>query len=312
MARLTDRTTVAWRERGPTEPSPAVSSLLQPLDPAELRVETLDDRHRRELIALVDDDPIVNCVVSARLRALGTVEPRTFGGPMIGARDATGRLTGAAFAGANLLPVGGGPAEWDALGTYLGGGRRPCSSIVGRADAVAGMWDALAAGWDRPRAVRPHQPLLVLDRSAPLPVGDSRVDRARPDQLESYLPAAAAMFTEELGISPFEAPGDYRRRVAGLIAEGRAFCSVDARGEVVFKADLGALSPHTCQVQGVWVRPDWRGRGIGTAGLATVLRHALTLAPSVSLYVNDFNVAARRMYRRLGLHEVAVLRTILF
>ncbi len=286
-----------------------MSSLLRS---ADLRVDVLDDRDRRDLIALVDSDPVVNCVVSARLRAFGTLEPRTFGGTVLGARDPAGRLTAAVLAGGNLLPVGGGPAEWAALANQLIDGPRHCTSIVGRAEAVAGVWSVLAAVWGRPRAVRHHQPLLVLDRADPIPAGDPRVGPARPDQLERYLPAAAAMFSEELGISPYEAPGDYRRRVAGLIAEGRAFCAVDARGEVVFKADLGALSAHTCQVQGVWVRPDLRGQGLGAAGLASVLRYALTLAPTVSLYVNDYNQPARRMYARLGMREAAVLRTILF
>ncbi len=135
----------------------------------------------------------------------------------------------------------------------------------------------------------------------------------RPDELECYLPAAAAMFTEELGISPYRAAsaGEYRRRTAGLIRERRAFGVVE-QGEVVFKADLGAVSPHTCQVQGVWVRPDLRGRGLGSGALAVVLRHALTLAPSVSLYVNDFNLPARRVYDRLGMRQAAVLSTVLF
>jgi predicted GNAT family acetyltransferase len=136
----------------------------------------------------------------------------------------------------------------------------------------------------------------------------------RPEELDAYLPAAVAMFTEELGVAPQRAAhvGDYRRRVAGLIQEGRAFGILDRDGTVIFKADVGAVSPDTCQVQGVWVRPDLRGRGIGTAALVPVLRHALTLAPSVSLYVNDFNVAARRIYDRLGMRETAVLSTILF
>jgi hypothetical protein len=135
----------------------------------------------------------------------------------------------------------------------------------------------------------------------------------RPDEIDRYLPAAVDMFTTELGISPLELNGgDYRRRVLGLLREGRALGITDADGSVLFKADLGTVSPHTCQVQGVWVRPDLRGRGLGTAALASVLRHALTLAPSVSLYVNDYNVAARRMYEHLGMRHVADLSTVLF
>ncbi len=81
---------------------------------------------------------------------------------------------------------------------------------------------------------------------------------------------------------------------------------------MVFKADIGALTRDTCQLQGVWVRPDLRGQGIGTRALAGVLDHALRLAPTVSLYVNDYNHAARRMYARLGMRQVSVLKTVLF
>ncbi|MCW2493476.1 MAG: family N-acetyltransferase, partial [Frankiales bacterium] len=35
-------------------------------------------------------------------------------------------------------------------------------------------------------------------------------------------------------------------------------------------------------------------------------------APTVSLYVNDFNTPARRMYDRLGMRQAGVLSTVLF
>jgi hypothetical protein len=60
------------------------------------------------------------------------------------------------------------------------------------------------------------------------------------------------------------------------------------------------------------VRPELRGRGISAPALAAVVQHALTLAPTVSLYVNDFNTAARRLYERLGMRQVAELSTVLF
>ena len=50
----------------------------------------------------------------------------------------------------------------------------------------------------------------------------------------------------------------------------------------------------------------------GRSALATVIGHALHLAPSVSLYVNDFNTAARRMYANVGMRQVATLKTVLF
>jgi predicted GNAT family acetyltransferase len=143
---------------------------------------------------------------------------------------------------------------------------------------------------------------------------DPTVRVVRPAELGRFLPAAAAMFTEELGVSPIGADGGttYRGRLAELIGAGRAFARFDDSGDVEFKAEIGAVGADSAQIQGVWVRPELRGRGIGTAGMAAVLRHAMRLAPSASLYVNDFNGSARRMYARLGMRQTHTFSTVLF
>ena len=72
------------------------------------------------------------------------------------------------------------------------------------------------------------------------------------------------------------------------------------------------LGRDTAQIQGVWVRPDLRRRGLATTAMTAVLGYALELAPSVSLYVNDYNLAGRRLYDRLGMRQVSTLSTVLF
>jgi hypothetical protein len=45
---------------------------------------------------------------------------------------------------------------------------------------------------------------------------------------------------------------------------------------------------------------------------AVVMFARRTLAPVVSLYVNDFNVPARAAYRRVGFTEVGTFMSVLF
>lgn len=53
--------------------------------------------------------------------------------------------------------------------------------------------------------------------------------------------------------------------------------------------------------------------GLATAAMAAVTRDALLrVAPTVSLYVNDFNLPARRVYERCGFRPVGTLATVLF
>jgi predicted GNAT family acetyltransferase len=86
---------------------------------------------------------------------------------------------------------------------------------------------------------------------------------------------------------------------------------VTGEERVVFKADVGALALGVAQIQGVWVAPDRRGQGLGVSGMAAVVRYVLRdLAPTVSLYVNDYNAAGLATYRRLGMRQEATYATV--
>ena len=82
---------------------------------------------------------------------------------------------------------------------------------------------------------------------------------------------------------------------------------------MVFKAELAVVTRRTAQIQGVWVAPEWRGRGLAAPALAAVMRDALRrVAPTVSLYVNDYNEPARRVYDRCGFRPAGTFATVLF
>jgi predicted GNAT family acetyltransferase len=122
------------------------------------------------------------------------------------------------------------------------------------------------------------------------------------------------MFTEEVGVSPLAADGGsmYRARVQELIEHELAWARIED-GRVLFKAEVGCFTEHACQVQGVWVHPSLRGLGLGTTGTAAIVDHArATVAPVVSLYVNDYNESARRAYAKVGFREIGTFASILF
>jgi predicted GNAT family acetyltransferase len=66
-------------------------------------------------------------------------------------------------------------------------------------------------------------------------------------------------------------------------------------------------------VQGVWVPPDRRGEGLAVGGMAAVVEHVRReIAPVVSLYVNEYNHAARGAYARVGFEQSATFATVMF
>ncbi|MCG5211664.1 GNAT family N-acetyltransferase [Streptosporangium sp. KLBMP 9127] len=271
----------------------------------------LDDSDREEVLALLDIDPVANVFVASRVRSVG-LNPARLGGQMWGF-GARGGLTSLCYAGANLVPVNAGT---DAVHAFADRARRQgrrCSSIVGPARAVEPLWELLQPHWGPARAVRWAQPAMVMSSRSPVPA-DPLVRRVRPEEFETVLPACVAMFTEEVGVSPDAGDGGalYRTRVAELIRIGRSYARIEGR-QVVFKAEIGAVTPLACQIQGVWVHPDRRGQGHAAAGMAAVVDYALgCFAPLVTLYVNDFNAPARAVYRKVGFEEVDTFMSVLF
>ena len=275
------------------------------------QVRLLDDRDRAAALEICGANPVANVFVESRVRALGA-DPVRLGAQLLGFEQG-GRLVSLCYSGANLVPVQATSAAIAAFAERaLRSGRR-CSSLVGPSDAVSELWGYLRPYWGPARDVRPAQPLMAIDAPA-LVAPDPGVRRVRTDEIDILLPASIAMFAEEVGISPLAGDGgaSYRARVTELVRAGRALARIED-GRVIFKAEIGAATPQSSQVQGVWVRPEYRGQGLAAPGMAAVVAYAREkIAPVVSLYVNDFNTPARATYKRAGFAEVGEFMSVLF
>ena len=152
---------------------------------------------------------------------------------------------------------------------------------------------------------------LLIGEPAGEPAGYARL--ATSADLGELLPAAAAMFTEEVGFDPIARYGDgYAARLRTLIAGQRSAIVTDVNGRVIFKADAGIVNLDAAQVQGVWLHPDYRGYGLAKpffAAAAQILQHRY---PHLSLYVNDYNARALAMYRGTGWEQIGQFSTIIF
>lgn len=266
-------------------------------------------------LAVLGREPVANAFVTSRVQVAG-LDPWHLGGEMWGWYE-DGMLTSLCYAGANLVPICATPRAVRAFADRARRAGRRCSSIVGPAEATTQLWRLLEPSWGPAREVRRHQPLMVTDRlpDPSLLAPDPYVRRIRREEIETIIPACVAMFTEEVGISPLAGDGGllYQARVAELVGAGRSFARLDEHGRVAFKAEIGAATPQACQIQGVWVAPEYRGLGLAAPGMAAVLRYALAdVAPVVSLYVNDFNTPARRTYLKVGFQEVGAFMSVLF
>ncbi len=262
-------------------------------------------------VALAQQDPVVNVFALYRARTT-SLEPRWLGGEVWG-RFIDGELVAACHVGANLVPIQADPDDARAFAERATTRSRSVSTIVGPHDTVQVMWEVLSQSWGQPREIRWLQPHLEIE-GPPLVQPDPLVRRTTRQDMPALYPACVAMYTEEVGVSP-ELGGSadlYRARVTQLTSRGWSFARFE-EGRVIFKAEVACATSHAAQIQGVWVPPDRRGEGLALGGMAAVVDYVQAeIAPHVSLYVNEWNQAARKTYESVGFRETARFSTVMF
>ncbi|WP_084129905.1 GNAT family N-acetyltransferase [Demequina sp. NBRC 110055] len=296
---------------------------------------TLAPAQRRDLPALAQlcaADPVTHVVPRMHLDAALRSGVVPGGLWVVRRRVGLGReIAGLVWAGANLSVALASVGEADAVddlhadlaAAMVGRLSRP-AALVGEAALMLDLWGRVEPWWGPAREVREHQVSMRIDGPAqpvaPLDAADVDLDPVRlatPEDYDALLPACVHMFIGEVGYDPMRhGRAAYEDRLRFLIRAGRAYLQmgiVDGVRQVVFKAEVGALGGEVAQLQGVWVHPALRGRGLARAGLVEVVDQVRAhTAPTVSLYVNDFNDAALAAYRAVGFREVGVFATVMF
>jgi ribosomal protein S18 acetylase RimI-like enzyme len=252
-------------------------------------------------LSALDRNPVRDVFIASRILhdgALTSLGPS----PLWGAFS-DGELRGLLHVGPNLVPATDDEAACEALATAAGG-LYPTRMVVGERVTVEYLWSLIGDSYPAPREVRRRQFVYAVepDRLVRDPhdwsPGIARLAERRDE--DRVLRLSAAMYTEEMGENPMARdPDGYRRRVRMLISRGWTYV-YESGGTLQFKMDIGCASRHTAQIQGVYVPPELRGRGVGTTAMAACCDLAFDRHPNLSLYVNDFNGPAVALYERIG------------
>lgn len=175
--------------------------------------------------------------------------------------------------------------------------------LVGAVDVMEPFWAAYRPyaaplRWDR------REPVYVLDRahfgrSGSRP-GEVRIEPAREADLDEIVVNSAAQHIEDLKDDRCAADRagfvarhrrDIRERRWWVVREG---------GRIAFQMHVGAENEHVIQIGGVMTPHDLRHRGHARRGLSTMLDKLLEYRPMVTLFCDEGNLPARRLYEQLG------------
>jgi len=90
-----------------------------------------------------------------------------------------------------------------------------------------------------------------------------------------------------------------RLNLSNIIAKGQVLAA-ELDGRLIGKINVSGLSFTRYQVGGVYVHPDFRGRGIGRRMAYEFISSLICEGRGVTLFVRKTNISARRLYLSLG------------
>ncbi|MFN7929469.1 MAG: GNAT family N-acetyltransferase [Blastocatellia bacterium] len=175
--------------------------------------------------------------------------------------------------------------------------------MLGPEAEAEALWQHLAAAGRQTRRVSTQrlfvcqQPKAKLERLQLL--------RANFAELDVIAEAQAEMALEESGIDPrLTDPAGFRHRVAERIERKRVWVKIED-GKVVFKADLFSDTPDVVYLEGIWVHPAYRQRGVGKSCLAELVHRLLKSHTTICLFSNEEEKVAQQVYEYAGFAPVA-------
>ena len=254
----------------------------------------LTEEDRNEVLAFLAERSTHTVCMTGFIRDNGLVSPHNRG-TFYGCRNSEDRLEGVALIGHATLIEARTSRAMREFGVIAQTHTRT-HMIMGEVDAVEEFWNYYAdEGQEMRRACR--ELLFELRHAMDVPEEIGEMRRANLGDLDQIVPVQAAMAEFESGVNPFEIdPEGFRARCARRIEMGRIWV-LEEDGKLVFKADIQADTPDVIYLEGVWVSPAERGKGIGRKCMRQLCRDLLTRSKSVCLLVNQESERSHTFYR---------------
>ena len=229
-------------------------------------------------------------------------------GTFYGYRDESGKLSGVALIGHSIFVEARSAAAIADLAALARRFTR-AHMIMGEQEITERFWSYYRDG-GQPAHRLCREVLLELNEPANQFDAAADLRIARVEDLNLIVPVHAALAFAESGTNPLDIDADgFRARCRRRLEQGRVFALVED-GELIFKADIISDTPDVIYVEGLYVSPEHRGRGIGARCLAQMSRELLRRTKSIVGLVNEDKHDALRFLTKAGFKRVSTYVTI--
>lgn len=268
------------------------------LAPDMSRVCELKNENTSEVLAFLSVRPVHTVVMTSFINDNG-IESELNRGVYYGYRGRDGKLEGVALIGHSTLVEARSDASLKALAFTARNAATPLHLVMSSGDAAEKFWNYMTDGLKAPRLTCTE---ALFEISFPFAVRGThhKLEKATMDSLIPVAEAQAEVAFIECGVDPMERDREgFLKRVARRIEQGRVFVVTDGEN-LVFKADIIAETEHTIYLEGVYVHPEYRGRGIGSDCLAALSLELLSRVENICMLSNVEFKSAHRSFAKAG------------
>ena len=271
-------------------------------------ISELRTKDTKEVLDFLSLRPVHTVVMTSFINDNG-IESELNRGKFYGYRSTFGTLEGVALIGHTTLVEARSENTLQALAFAARQAETPIHLIMSSGDAAETFWKYLSGGKKAPRLVCTE---ALFEISFPFAVQQNEWQIENPG-IEHLLPVAEAQAEVafiESGVDPMLKDRDgFLKRVARRIEQNRVFVALDG-DELVFKADIIAETDDVIYLEGVYVAPKYRGRGIGSKCLSSLSLELLNRVENICMLSNVDFEGAHRSFLKAGYRNTDVCTTL--
>jgi predicted GNAT family acetyltransferase len=262
------------------------------------RLQPLTATDEREVLEFLKMRP-VHTVVMAGFIQDNEMEGSNNRGRFYSYRNSAGALEGVALIGHATLVEARSEEALVAFARQAKYSETPIHIMMSDGNSIERFWQYYAGGVRQPRLVCEE---LLFEIKHPVMVREAVPDLrlASAAELMPVAIAHAEIAFEESGVNPMEKDRDgFLKRVLRRIEQGRVWVVFD-EDKLVFKADVIAETSEVIYLEGIYVAPDQRGRGVAADCLSQLSRVLLERVKYVCLLSNVNFRQAHNAYLKAG------------
>jgi uncharacterized protein len=260
-------------------------------------IARLTDGEVAEVTAFLNIRPVHTVVMASFIRDNGIVSELNRG-TFYGYRNSRGDIEGVALLGHSTLIEARSEEAMLAFATKAKNEKVTMNLIMSEHEDALKFWQYYA-GSSEPRLTCTE---LLFETSFPMLVRVCDLDlrTADLDEIEQIAEAHAEVTFLETGVDPMvrDRKG-FMERVARRIEMGRTFVVFDG-SKLLFKADIIAEADGIVYLEGIYVAPDARGKGVGSKCLSRLTRMLLDRAEKICMLSNVRFENAHRSFENAG------------